>query len=72
MFFFKVPNGEILTDPDMTTRGGETMKKLMTLVMVAMLALSLGACAGMKKDDQKVRVKCPACGYEFETPMAHE
>ncbi|MGE4345129.1 MAG: hypothetical protein AB7F20_12755 [Geoalkalibacter sp.] len=48
------------------------MKKLMTLVMVAMLALSLGACAGMKKDEGKVRVKCPACGYEFETPTAHD
>ena len=47
------------------------MKKLMTLMMVAMLALSLGACAGMKKEE-KVRVKCPACGYEFEAPMAHE
>lgn len=44
------------------------MKKLMTLLMVAVLALSLSACAGMKKEE-KARVKCPACGYEFEQPM---
>ena len=36
------------------------MKKLITLVIVMMLALSLAACAtkGQKP------VKCPACGYE--------
>jgi uncharacterized lipoprotein YehR (DUF1307 family) len=51
-----------------TVKGGETMKKLMTLLMVAVLALSLSACAGMKKEE-KARVKCPACGYEFEQPM---
>lgn len=43
------------------------MKKLMTLVMVTMLALSISACATMK-GGEKARVKCPACGYEFETP----
>ncbi len=44
------------------------MKKLMTLMMVAVMAFSLSACAGMQKKEQ-TRVKCPACGYEFEQPM---
>ncbi|BCR03050.1 hypothetical protein DESUT3_01190 [Desulfuromonas versatilis] len=43
------------------------MKKLITLVLVSMLALSLSACATTKGGD-KARVKCPACGYEFEVP----
>ena len=44
------------------------MKKLMTLMMVAVMAFSLSACAGMQKKEQ-ARVKCPACGYEFEAPV---
>ena len=46
------------------------MKKLITMMMVALMALSLVACAGTKGDD-KVRVKCPACGYEFDAPVTH-
>lgn len=46
-------------------KGGEGMKKLIVVALVAMLALSMGACAGkMKKETTKV--KCPACGYEFD------
>ncbi len=44
------------------------MQKLVSLLMVAMLALSLAACASTKGKD-KVRVKCPACGYEFDAPI---
>lgn len=43
------------------------MKKLVSVVLVGMLALSLTACAGMKKGEA-TRVKCPQCGYEFEVP----
>lgn len=43
------------------------MNKLFSLVLVALLALAFAACAPVKKDE-KVRVKCPACGYEFEAP----
>jgi len=43
------------------------MRKLVTLVLMTMLALSLAACAGMGKKEA-TRVKCPACGYEFEVP----
>jgi hypothetical protein len=52
------------------TKGGEMMKKLISYVLVALLALSFAACAPMKKDT--VRVKCPACGYEFDAPMGGE
>ncbi len=38
------------------------MKKMISLLIVAMLALSLGACA--IKGEKQTRVKCPACGYE--------
>ena len=43
------------------------MKKLVSVALVIMMALSLAACAG-KAGDEKVRVKCPACGYEFDAP----
>lgn len=43
------------------------MRKLVSLVLMTMLALSLTACAGMGKKEA-TRVKCPACGYEFEVP----
>jgi hypothetical protein len=49
------------------TKGGEMMKKLISLVLLTMLAISLTACAGMKKGET-TRVKCPACGYEFDAP----
>ncbi|WP_172399624.1 hypothetical protein [Geothermobacter hydrogeniphilus] len=43
------------------------MKKLVVLLVAGVLALSLAACA-QKASSEKVRVKCPACGYEFELP----
>ena len=43
------------------------MKKVLTGVLAVMMVLSLVACASTK-GDQKVRVKCPACGYEFDAP----
>jgi hypothetical protein len=49
------------------TKGGEMMKKLISLVLLTLLAISLTACAGMKKGET-TRVKCPACGYEFDAP----
>lgn len=42
------------------------MKKLVTLLMVTVLAISLSACATTKGGTTKI--KCPACGYEFEAP----
>ena len=43
------------------------MKKIAAMMLVGILALSMGACA--KPDTQeKTRVKCPACGYEFDVP----
>jgi len=43
------------------------MKRLISFVLLAVLALSLSACAGMSKQKTS-HVKCPACGYEFDTP----
>jgi len=41
------------------------MKKLVVLIMAVTLTLSLMACASMSKKES-TRVKCPACGYEFD------
>jgi Flp pilus assembly protein TadD len=43
------------------------MKKVATGLLAVMMVLSLVACAGTN-GDQKIRVKCPACGYEFDAP----
>jgi hypothetical protein len=48
-------------------KGGEHMKRLISFVLLAVMALSFSACAGMGKKETS-RVKCPACGYEFATP----
>ncbi len=43
------------------------MKKVFSAALAIMMILSLVACAGTS-GDQKIRVKCPACGYEFDAP----
>jgi Flp pilus assembly protein TadD len=43
------------------------MKKVLTGALAVMMILSLAACAGTSGKN-KVRVKCPACGYEFDAP----
>jgi len=43
------------------------MKKWLVLALSLLFALSLAACTGKPKEDS-VRVKCPACGYEFAVP----
>lgn len=43
------------------------MKKAISFVLVAMLALSISAC-GTMKSGETMKVKCPACGYEFDLP----
>lgn len=44
------------------------MKRLMLVALTVLLAFSFAACAALKKEDEKIRVKCPACGYEFTVP----
>lgn len=43
------------------------MKRLIAFSLTILLLAALGACAPVKKDP--VRVKCPACGYEFDVPQ---
>jgi hypothetical protein len=45
------------------------MKKFATLLLVLMLGLSLAACAPHKMG-AGTKVKCPACGYEFDPSTA--
>lgn len=44
------------------------MRQLMLVALTVLLVFSFTACAALKKEDEKIRVKCPACGYEFEVP----
>lgn len=47
------------------------MKKFTVAFMVFLMALSLSACAEKySKGGSQMKVKCPACGYEFETNEA--
>jgi hypothetical protein len=44
------------------------MKKSISMFLLVLFAASLTACATMNKDDGVQRVKCPACGFEFDPP----
>ncbi len=42
------------------------MKKIASVALIAVMALSLAACA--QSGSKQIKVKCPACGYEFLAP----
>jgi hypothetical protein len=44
------------------------MKRLLTLLVAVLLSISLVGCA-TTATTEPVKVKCPACGYEFDAPM---
>lgn len=44
------------------------MKKMVSFLLVAALAVTLSACATTKSGGA-AKVKCPACGYEFDAPV---
>jgi hypothetical protein len=44
------------------------MKKLAYLLVAILLSVSLTACA-TTSGSEPVKVKCPACGYEFDSPL---
>jgi len=44
------------------------MKSLAVLMLCGLVTLSLLACASTQPT--QVRVKCPACGYEFMAPAS--
>jgi hypothetical protein len=54
-------------DQESVEKGGARMKRLISFVLLAALALPISACAGVGKQETS-RVKCPACGYEFDAP----
>ncbi len=44
------------------------MKKFAAVLMILLFAFSFSACSKTySKGGSKLKVKCPACGYEFET-----
>ncbi|TYO99210.1 hypothetical protein EDC39_10353 [Geothermobacter ehrlichii] len=43
------------------------MRKSLLVLVAVLVSLGLTACATTKAN-QKTRVKCPACGYEFKVP----
>lgn len=45
----------------------QSLGRLAPLLAAAFLFASLSACAAPQK--RMKRVKCPACGYEFEVPI---
>lgn len=45
------------------------MKRFAALFAALLLAASAAGCATASKSEEDTRVKCPACGYEFEAPM---
>lgn len=45
----------------------EKMKKAISMLLLVLFAASLTACATTTGTDAQ-RVKCPACGYEFDVP----
>jgi hypothetical protein len=45
----------------------ELLRRLTSLLTALMLVVSLAACATTPRDET-IRVKCPACGYEFDAP----
>ena len=43
------------------------MKKIVALLLVTLFSVAAVACTPMGKKSYQ-RVKCPACGHEFESP----
>ena len=46
------------------------MKKSLSWLIMGLMVMSLAACATTKSMDG-MKVKCPACGYEFEVPASN-
>jgi hypothetical protein len=47
------------------------MRKFTVILLVLAMALSFSACSRKYSEGgERLKVKCPACGYEFETREA--
>ena len=48
-----------------SNEGNQSMKKLISCILLVIVALSFSACSSLKKDSP-LKIKCPSCGYEFD------
>ncbi len=48
-----------------SNKGRQSMKKLISSILLAIVVLSFAACTSLKKESP-VKIKCPSCGYEFD------
>ena len=48
------------------------MKKLVLLLSALLMVASLSACSTMGGGGDEVKVKCPACGHEFNAATPSE
>ncbi len=46
------------------------MRKLSVLLVATLFALSMTGCAAQTGKSTMTKVKCPACGYEFQVPAS--
>lgn len=44
------------------------MKRTLPVLLAMLIALSFAACAAPAGKHSYKKVKCPACGYQFEAP----
>jgi len=44
------------------------MKRILSVLLAMLMALSLAACATPAGKHSYKKVKCPACGYQFDSP----
>lgn len=44
------------------------MKRTLSMLLAMLVALSLAACAAPSHKHSYQKIKCPACGYQFDAP----
>ena len=44
------------------------MKRTLSILLTVLIALSLAACAAPAGKHTYQKIKCPACGYQFDVP----
>ncbi len=44
------------------------MQRTLSILLAILITLSLAACATPSHEHSYKKIKCPACGYQFDTP----